>query len=139
MEKAGVHGEGMSFSPTEQTIAKTASNVFNIGSIGSLTGNLGVGNSSGDISSAPLNIERVKNLVSQIKSHSRALESEGIDPSQLASALEKIEDHLTKSEQSLLRIALGDLETFVAKAAGGLISTGIIGLLHQILGTGIPV
>jgi hypothetical protein len=98
-----------------------------------------VGNSAGDITNTPLNIEQVKNLISQVRSHSATLQDEGVDPLQLSATLNKIEEHLAKSDQSLLRKALEELGTVVAKAAGGLVSTGIIGLLHQIFGTGIPV
>jgi hypothetical protein len=45
MENAGVHGEGLSFSATEQQKAQSVSNIFNIQNIGTFTGNLGVGNS----------------------------------------------------------------------------------------------
>jgi hypothetical protein len=78
MEKAGVHGEGLSFSAVEQQKAQTASTVFHINSIGTFTGNLGVGNTSGDITSAPLNIEKVKTLVSQVKSNASSLVNEGV-------------------------------------------------------------
>jgi hypothetical protein len=128
----------MSFSPAEQKKAQSASQVFNIGSIGSFTGNLGVGNTSADITNAPINIEQVKNLVSQIKSHSEALSNEGIDPATLATALAAVEAQLEKGKPSLLRHALDDLGKIMTKAAGGLISAGVIGILHQILGTGVP-
>jgi hypothetical protein len=39
MERAGVHGEGLSFSATEQQKAQSVSNTFNIQSIGTFTGN----------------------------------------------------------------------------------------------------
>lgn len=139
LEKKGVVGEGMTFSPDEKKIAATNPVAFHIGTITNFSGNLGVGNSAGDITNAPLNIDQVKNLISQVKSHSATLQAEGVDESQLSTVLDKIEHHLAKSDQSLLRTALGELETVVAKAAGGLVSTGIVGLLHQIFGTGIPV
>jgi AbiTii len=138
MEKAGVHGEGLSFSPAEQEIAQSASNVFNIGTIGTFTGNLGTGNFSGDITSAPLNVEKVKNLVAQIKSQSESLANEGVETTALTSALEKIEGHLAKADETLLRKALGELQSILTKAAGGLVSTGALTLLHHILGTGVP-
>ena len=138
LEKKGVVGEGMTFSPDEKKIAATDPVAFHIGTITNFTGILGAGNSAGDITNSPLNIEQVKNLISQVKSYSTTLQDEGVDPSQLSTVLDKIEQHLAESDQSLLRKALGELETIVAKAAGGLVSTGIVGLLHQIFGTGIP-
>jgi len=139
LEKKGVVGKGMTFSPDERKIAETNPVAFHIGTITNFAGIIGVGNSAGDITNTPLNIEQVKNLISQVRSHSATLQDEGVDPLQLSATLNKIEEHLAKSDQSLLRKALEELGTVVAKAAGGLVSTGIIGLLHQIFGTGIPV
>ena len=138
MERAGVHGEGLSFSSTEQQKAQSASNVFNIGSIGTFTGNLGVGITSGDITSAPLNIEQVKNLVSQVKSHAATLTNEGVDGPTLIAALQAIEKQLSEKHPTLLRHALGELGKVVVKASGSVVAQGILALLHQILGTGIP-
>jgi hypothetical protein len=139
MEKAGVHGAGMSFSATELQKAQSASQVFNIGTIGSFTGNLGVGNTSADITNAPINIDQVKNLIAQVKSHSKALTNEGVDSAALAKALAAVEGQLGKEkEPSLLRHALNDLEKVMIKATGGLVSAGVVALVHQILGTGVP-
>lgn len=111
---------------------------IHIASIGTFTGNLGVGNSSGDITNAPLNIERARNLVTQIKSQSESLINEGVEAAALTSVLEKIEAHLSTKNESLLRKALGELQSIMTKAVGGIVSTGALGLLHQILGTGVP-
>jgi AbiTii len=138
LEKKGIVGEGMTFSSDEKKIAASSPVAFHIGTITNFAGILGVGNSAGDITNTPLNVEQVKNLISQVKSHSATLQDEGVDQSQLATVLDKIEDHLADSDESLLRKALGELETVVTEAAGGLVSTGILALLHQILGTGIP-
>ncbi|MGY3694554.1 hypothetical protein ACVIGA_004634 [Bradyrhizobium sp. USDA 3240] len=138
LEKKGVVGEGMTFSPDERKIAATNPVAFHIGTITNFAGNLGVANSAGNIMNTPLNVEQVKNLISQVRSHSSTLRDEGVDPSELSTVLDKIERHLANSDQSLLRTALGELEKVVAKAAGGLVSTGIVSLLHQIFGTGIP-
>jgi hypothetical protein len=138
MERAGVHGEGLSFSPVEQEKAQTATHVFNIGSIGTMVGNLGVGISSGDITSAPLNVEKIRNLVAQINSQTEHLANEGVEATALISVLERIETHLAKLNESLLRKALGELKSILTDAAGGLVSTGALALLNQILGTGVP-
>jgi hypothetical protein len=58
----------MTFSPDEKKIAATDPVAFHIGTITNFSENLGVGNSAGDITNAPLNIEQVKNLFSQVKS-----------------------------------------------------------------------
>jgi hypothetical protein len=136
MEKAGVHGEGLSFSAVEQQKAQTASTVFHINSIGTFTGNLGVGNTSGDITSAPLNIEKVKTLVSQVKSNASSLVNEGVSEDALMQCISSLEQILKKPNQGLLKKGLEALQTAVLKATGGLVSTGVLTLLHQMLGTG---
>ncbi len=78
----------------------------------------------------------MRNLVSQIKTQAGNLANEGIETA-LTSALEKIEGHLAKPDETLLRKALGELHSVLTKAAGGLVSTGALALLHQILGTGV--
>lgn len=138
MEKAGVHGENLSFSSAEQSSAQSASTVFHINSIGSFTGNLGVGNTSGDITTAPLNIERVRNLVSQVKAHAQTLTNEGVDGRELTRCLAAIEAQLQNKDPSLLRLALKRLQEVVVKASGGLVAHGVLAMLHQIVGTGVP-
>jgi hypothetical protein len=138
MENAGVHGEGLSFSSTEQQKAQAASTVFNIGTIGSVTGNLGVGNISGDITHSALNIDQVRNLVTQIKSHTASLTNEGVDGAALESVLATVDKHLKAEKPALLKSALSELQKVVGKATGGIVAQGVLALLHQILGTGVP-
>lgn len=139
LEKAGVIGEGMSFSNEDKKIAKASESVtMHIGSIGTFTGNLGVGNASGDISSSQIDVEQVKNLVSQIKSRSRDLVAEGVNAADLTAALKVIEQNITAKTPGPLRQGLGELQKVVAKATGGLIAHGVLALLHQIVGTGVP-
>jgi hypothetical protein len=103
-----------------------------------MTGNLGIGITSGDITNAPLNIDQVKNLVSQIKSHAKTRTSEGVDGPALTAALQAIEKQLSSEHPTLLRSALGELGKVVVKASGSLIAHGVLAILHQILGIGIP-
>jgi hypothetical protein len=138
LERAGVTGNGISFTAREQEQAHNAQSVITIGTINSMTGNLGVGITSGDITNAPLNIDQVKNLVSQVKSHAETLTNEGVDGPALTAALQAIEKQLSKNHPTLLRQALGELEKVVVKASGSLVAHGVLAMLHQILGTGIP-
>jgi hypothetical protein len=138
LENEGITGEGLSFSNEERSKAQNSSVAIHIASIGTFTGNLGAGNSSGDITSAPVNVETVRNLVAQIKSQSENLINEGVETTELTSILERIETHLAKPNDSLLRQTLGELQSIMTDAAGGLVSTGALALLHQILGTGVP-
>jgi hypothetical protein len=138
LENEGIMGEGLSFTNEERSKAQNSSVAIHIESIGTFTGNMGAGNISGDITSAPMNVEKVRNLVSQIRSQADTLANEGVEATALTAALEKIEGHLAKADETLLRKALGELHSILTKAAGGLVSTGALTLLHQILGTGVP-
>ena len=62
LERAGVTGHGISFTPEEQKQARAAPAIVNVGTIESMTGNIGVGIVSGDIINAPVNLEKVRNL-----------------------------------------------------------------------------
>jgi hypothetical protein len=138
LEKSGVVGEGISFSPDEKKIAATNPVAIHVGTITNFTGNLGVGNTSGDITNAPINAQEVKNLVTQIKSHAKELIKEGVEPQALEAALNLIDKQLSTKKHTLIREALAELEKIVAKASGGLIAHGVLALLHQIIGTGVP-
>ena len=138
MEKAGVNGEGLSFSPTEKQNAQSATNVFNIGSIGNVTGNLGVGNFSGDITHTLLDIERVEKLVSQIKSNAKTLIKEGVSESELNKAIALLEKQMATKNPSLVRKGLTEIKNVMVEAADGLVAHGVVALLNQILGTGVP-
>jgi hypothetical protein len=139
LEKAGITGEGLSFSVEEKQIARSEASSVHVGSIGTFTGNLGIGNISADITSAPVNAEQVRNLVSQIKSHRSTLTAEGVDSDALDAALKAIDLHTKAEKPALLRNALGQLQKILSKAAGGMVAHGALALLHQILGTGVPV
>jgi hypothetical protein len=58
-----------------------------------------------------LNVDKVRNLLSQIKTQAGNLANEGIETTALTSALEKIEGHLAKPDETLLRKALGELHS----------------------------
>ncbi|MDA9494042.1 hypothetical protein [Bradyrhizobium sp. CCBAU 11361] len=103
-----------------------------------MTGNIGAEIHSGDITHAPLSIERVRNLVSQVKAHTHTLTNEGVDGRELAQALAAIEAQIQNQDTSLLRLALKRLQEVIVKASGSLVAQGVLALLHQVLGTGVP-
>lgn len=138
LERAGVTGDGISFTQEEQRQARTASSVINVGSIGSMIGNIGIDFASRDITNAPVNVDKVRNLVSQVKSSASALTNEGVDGEALAAAIKAIEQQLSAEHPTLLRHALSELEKVVVKASGSLVAQGVLAVLHQILGTGVP-
>jgi hypothetical protein len=137
LERLDIKGDNFSFTDTEKDRAQRPNVTMNIGSIGSFTGNLGVGNTARDINSS-IDLEEVRLLLKQIGSHAGALQAEGVDGRQLQECLAKIGRELEKKNTPILRKSLEELQTIVVRTAGGLISSGIGALLHKILGTGVP-
>ena len=140
MERAGIKGADAAFSQTEKERAREGPIAIHIGSIGSFTGNLGVGNTAADVSSSAIQVDRVEQLLSQIKSHSSGLAREGLDEHDLLHRLAAVEAELKKPspDHKIIRTLLTELKAVVAGATQGLLSTGVLALLNQILGTGVP-
>jgi hypothetical protein len=72
-----------------------------------------------------------------VKANSGALISEGVKDEELKACLSALDSALKKSDQSLLRKGLEMLRAIVLKTSTGLVSTGILTMLHQVLGTGV--
>jgi hypothetical protein len=89
---------------------------------------------------APLQIEKVRNVISQIKTHSVSLAHEGVDINALSDHIATIEGELEEPSprHSQIRDALINLQMSVGKVEEKLISSGALTLLNQILGTGVP-
>lgn len=67
MEKAGVHGSDFSFNANEVRAAQAATTTINIGTIGSFAGNLGAGNTAGNVTASDINVSSVQTLMDQIR------------------------------------------------------------------------
>jgi hypothetical protein len=135
LERAGISGEGMSFNKEEKQLANAASNTFNIGSIGSMVGNLGSQNSSGDIVASAISVDQVKSLADQLHPHLAALKAAGADGRLLDTSLANIHKQGTSRnpDQSVLRGALTDLRNALSGAAGNLIASGAITMISKML------
>jgi hypothetical protein len=142
MERAGIKGvDATTFSQTEKDRAQSGPISIHIASIGTFTGNLGVGNTAADVSSSAIQVDRVEQLLSQIKSHSSGLAREGLDEDDLLRRVAAIEAELKKPSPNhrILRALLTELKAIIVGTAQGLLSTGVLSLLNQILGTGVVV
>jgi len=136
LERAGISGEGMSFNSDEKRLANTASTTFNIGTIGSMVGNLGSQNSSGAISASHISVKDLKDLVEQLKPHVAALKAAGADAKLLDTSLADIAKQ-TKSanlDQTVLRGLLTDLRNALSGATGSLIASGAVTMIAKMLG-----
>jgi hypothetical protein len=74
LQKAGILGSEVSFNDAEKEKAQAASTTINIGSIGTMTGNIGQGNISGNNT---IKMENVQFILDQLKPHVPALSAEG--------------------------------------------------------------
>jgi hypothetical protein len=140
MDTAGVHGTEFSFDAKEKQRAQDVGHTINIGSIASFTGNLGVGNVSGDIDASDINVSEMRNLLDQLKRHADELEQAGADRSRLEERVAALEAELANASpnRSIVREALTDIRNALSGAVGSLIASGALNLISQMLGTGVP-
>ena len=137
LERAGIMGRDMSFNDEDKAKAKSAStSIFNIRHIGTMTGNLGVGNISEFITAAPIAIDRVRSLVSQLGDYNGALVKDGVDGNALTKLRGSLEAELGKTapNQTILGQLLHELSDKLKIAGTSVAAQGIISLINQIIG-----
>jgi hypothetical protein len=140
LEKRGIAGTEVSFSKDEQKLAQQAGVSIQIGSIHSFTGNLGSSGVSGDVVTTHISADTVRDVVSQVKQQSEQLVREGVDSAELQNCLKVIEAALdAKKSASVVSQLLKELRDVVRKAGAKLVSVGVVTLLNQLLGTGVPI
>jgi hypothetical protein len=137
MEKKGVLGDGMSFDPNEKIQAEQAMTTFHIGSIGSFVGNMGNGNTSGDIIAPVEAIQKIKKVIKQIKCFQDELVKSGVDGEQLSSKIAEIEKTVNapQPEKGRLKGLLEDARNILTGAAGNLTAEGAIALIATLAGS----
>jgi hypothetical protein len=139
MENAGVIGSGLSFTLADQDKAKAAGIVVNVGTIHQFNGNLGSPGVSGDVIVSSLSIDKVRDFINQVKSHTELLVREGVDKTELSSKLGELEKVVAaNASTSVLAKALEELKGTLMTAAGKVVASGVLALLNQMLGTGVP-
>jgi hypothetical protein len=140
LEKTGIMGKEDSFDRDEKEKAQSAATTINIGHIGSLVGNVGQGNVSGNITASGLTTEQIASIIPQLRAHSAELVEAGANAATLDDRLKALEKALTDqvSDHSVLRGLLTDLRNCLSGAAGSLVATSAIQVLNAMLGTGVP-
>lgn len=135
MEKKGVLGDGMSFDPQEKMQAKEAMTTFNIGSIGSFVGNMGSGNTSGDIVVSIESLQQIKDIIEQIKSSHDDLVRSGVDGGELSANIADIEDAINAPQPKKVRLRglLDATRQILIGAAGNLTAAGAITLISAVV------
>jgi hypothetical protein len=136
LEKLGIKGEGLSFSPADKTKAESSS--VTIGSIQNFAGNIGQGGGQSSIhatqTNAPvLDLDAVKTLAVQINKHLDDLPT--LVSPVVRRELEELDEEVRSREpnQSKIRAALGSIKSALEGAAGNLIASGILVELAKIL------
>ncbi len=140
LERAGIMGTEDNFDRDEKEKAQAAATTINIGHIGSLVGNLGHGNVSGDITVSGLNTQQISSILPQLRAHREELVAAGAHGPTLDDRLNALEQALAnpQSDHSFLRGLLTDLRNCLSGAAGSLVASGALNILNAMLGTGVP-
>jgi hypothetical protein len=133
MERRGVLGHGMSFDPQEKIQARNAMTTFNIGSIGNFVGNMGAGNSSGDIVASIDVVQKIKDVITKIESSQDELVRGGVNGKLLSSKMREIDAAVktVKPEKGRLKALLEDARTILTGAAGNLTAEGAIAMIKE--------
>jgi hypothetical protein len=136
LQKAGIMGSEVSFNDAEKEKAQAASTTIHIGSIGTMAGNIGQGNISGNNT---IKVEQVQSILDQLKPHVPALSADGAGEAlgERITALERA-IKLKDPDISAVRGFITDLRNTLTGAAGNLIASGAVSALNMILGTGVP-
>ncbi|MGE3875453.1 MAG: hypothetical protein AB7F74_21065 [Parvibaculaceae bacterium] len=84
--------------------------------------------------------EQARSVVEQARKSSRDLVAAGVDQERLEGHLSKIEKHLEQEDHDPvhLRSVLTELRADLIEVESTLIDSGVLQVLHQILGTGVP-
>lgn len=134
MEKQGIVGQGMSFSTREkESAARATTNITFSGPVGTIAGNFGAGNSSGDISIAGPNISEALELAMILQRESRELIKSGADDS-LSEAIDNLarELALASPDKGKIRGFVAHVKTALAGASGNLLASGATQVINQI-------
>jgi len=89
---------------------------------------------------AQIGAEQVRSIVEQTRKSSPDLVAAGVNPDRLEDRLSQIEKHLDQEDHDPLKLrsALTELRADLVEVESRLIDSGVLQLLHQILGTGVP-
>lgn len=131
MEKAGITGEGLTFSDAEKLQARETMSTINIENFNGVLGN---DNNTGDIN-ANFNIAQASKLIEDIRGYLPNLRNEGVDTQKLVLILNKIdgESKKAKPDRKLVRSLLESVRDVLVGASGGLTAEGAKALLTSFL------
>jgi hypothetical protein len=89
---------------------------------------------------AHVSAEQVRSIVEQTRKNSGDLIAAGVSRERLEGRLTEIEKHLDAEDHDPVKLhsLLGELQADLIEIENRLIDSGVLELLHQILGTGVP-
>lgn len=138
LEKLGVRGEGMSFSDDERKRAHETQAVYNIGTIGTFTGNMGSGSGNFSVEGNTVNVTSkaaIESLVRKIRDNESQLGLEPESTRELHQALDGLQSEIKTTQPSAKRIDgfLASIRGIAEKAAGSLVAQGILYELSKLI------
>lgn len=138
LEKAGVIGEGISFSKTDKEKAQIANTTYNIGRIENFAGAIGNITDQANVSIQQANgfsHETVIDLVSQIQKFLPEVRLKTEETERVKTLAKELKEEMSKDvpEQSKIKMALLSLKTIFEGVAGNVIAQGIIVELSKLL------
>jgi hypothetical protein len=138
LEKSGVKGEGMSFSDDERKRAHETQAVYNIGTIGTFTGNMGSGSGNFSVEGNTVNVmstAAIESLVRKIRDNETQLGLEPESARELHEALDGLQTEIKATQPSAKRINgfLTSIRGIAEKAAGSLVAQGILYELGKLM------
>ncbi|WP_420340123.1 hypothetical protein [Roseibium sp.] len=128
MERKGVIGESMSFNADERKEAKSVTNTFHFANVGSIVGNVGTHNTTGNIAVSSDVIARIVELSAKIETAMPELQRAGADVKTLSKTIAEIETETAQSAPASDKLAklLSTANMALAGAAGNLAADGAI-------------
>ncbi|MFA6251545.1 MAG: hypothetical protein WC603_02890 [Candidatus Paceibacterota bacterium] len=131
LEKAGVAGEGISFSKEDKERAKITGDIYNVGHIENFAGTLGNVSDDVTLNVHQINtksIEEIKKLTDQINKYTPDIDLPIERKSEVNDIVTELKNELSKKspEQSNIKLALRSLKTIFEAVAGNVIAQGII-------------
>jgi len=139
LEKAGITGEGLSFSPTEKEKAQKVETVYHIESIGNFLGNIGPVSEGATINIKQINNENSKELQELVEQISKYLNEMGLieeKKKELRTITESMKIELAQKniKSSRIRELLTSVRNILEGATGNVIAQGILAIIARFVG-----
>lgn len=139
LEKAGIRGDGISFSQQDKEKAHEPQIVYQINKIESFTGILGGVSGQAKVSVKQINsanITELQDLVGQMKKHIRDVGLDSLEEQHLKETISALELELAEKYPGSSKIKgfLGSIKSIMESAAGNVIAKGILAGISKFIG-----